>query len=131
MAEPNHPAGAAQAGWTRLVTRTGRYEYQFQGHVPTVRQGRYEDARDFQFLVMDEERWLYRIPVRVASAAEEEIQKQPGGASTLEETLWIAEAQLRAGLEKLRPRSNASFEELDACFAVDSARARELGGGRC
>ncbi len=130
MAEPNPKAEAEQPGWTRLATRTGRYEYQFQGHLPTVRNGRYEEARDYQFLVTDEERWLYRIPVRVARAAEEEIERQPGGAGALEATVWIAEAQLRAGLEKFRPRSNASFEELDTCFAVDQVRACELRGGK-
>src|SRR5262249_31625610 len=38
MAEPSQP------GWTRVVTRTGRYEYQFQGRVPAVRKGQYEEA---------------------------------------------------------------------------------------
>jgi hypothetical protein len=36
----------SQPGWTRLRTATGRYEYQFQGEMPTVRAGQYEDARD-------------------------------------------------------------------------------------
>ncbi len=115
MSEP------AQPGWTRLTTRTGRYEYQFQGRVPAVRNGQYEDARDYQFLVMDEERWLYRIPVRLAAAAEAELGKGSEAAS-----VRVAEAQLRAGLENYRPRQNAPYGELDGYFGVDAARAREL-----
>ncbi len=99
-----------QHGWTKLSTATGRYEYQFQGSGPSVRAGKYEAARDFQFLVLDEEGWLYRIPVRVPDAL----------ASNLEQTLPQAEARLRAGLEKFRPRQNASYEELDRHFALIS-----------
>lgn len=97
-----------QPGWTRLATATGRYEYQFQGSGPAVRAGRYLDARDFQFLVMDEEGWLYRIPVCVAAAI----------AGNPDDGRQRAEAQLRAGLERVRPRPNAPYEELDAVFAV-------------
>lgn len=97
-----------QPGWTRLVTATGRYEYQFQGSGPAVRAGRYLEARDFQFLVMDEEGWLYRIPVCVAAA----IAENPDAGRQR------AEAQLRAGLERVRPRPNAPYAELDAVFAV-------------
>jgi len=118
MTEPIQP------GWTRLITRTGRYEYQFQGRVPAVRNGRYEEARDYQFLVMDEEGWLYRIPVRLATAAEAELG-EAGGAMALQ----IAEVQLRAGLENYRPKQNAPYAELDGYFAVDAARARELAAG--
>lgn len=118
MTEPTQP------GWTPLATRSGRYEYQFQGRVPAVRNGRYEDAHDYQFLVMDEERWLYRIPVRLAASAETELDKA-GGAPAVR----VAEAQLRAGLENYRPRQNAPYAELDGYFAVDAARARELASG--
>ncbi len=128
---------AAQPGWTRLVTRTGRYEYQFQGRVPAVRNGQYEDANDYQFLVMDEEGWLYRIPVRLAATAEAELQRS-GQANTLGPSVQadraftpaqITEAQLREGLESYRPRQNAPYTELDGYFAVDAARARELISG--
>jgi hypothetical protein len=125
-----------QTGWTRVTTRTGRYEYQFQGHMPAVRNGRYEDASDYQFLVMDEEGWLYRIPVRLAAAAEVELEQsgKANAAGPLEQgtqlsgvtPLRIVEAQLRAGLEGYRPRQNAPYAELDGYFAVDAARAREL-----
>lgn len=135
----------AQTGWTRIFTRTGRYEYQFQGRSPAVRNGRYEDAGDYQFLVMDEEGWLYKIPVRMAAAAEAELQSaqeakaiappttpagQGGSPASLPSrvpaVLRIAEGQLRAGLEAYRPRRNAPYEELDGYFAVDAERARQL-----
>ncbi len=48
-------AEVIQPGWARLRTATGRYEYQFQGEMPSVRGGQYEDARDYQFLVLDDE----------------------------------------------------------------------------
>jgi len=121
--------GATQgSGWTRIATRTGRYEYQFQGGVPTVRNAQYEDAKDYQFLVIDEEGWLYRIPVRVAASAEAELEKDSGAnaAATSSGVLPIAETQLRAGLENYRPRQNASYAELDGYFALDLTRAREL-----
>ncbi len=122
----------AQSGWMRVVTRTGRYEYQFQGRVPAVRNGRYEDGRDYQFLIMDEEGWLYKIPVRLAAEAEAQLVKnadEPAGApgpDAIAEPLRVAAAQLRAGLEHYRPRQNAPYAELDGFFAVDAARARQL-----
>ncbi len=133
-------AEIAQPGWTRVLARTGRYEYQFQGRVPSVRNGRYEEASDYQFLVMDEEGWLYKIPVRLAAAAEAELQKNleanksasfdaEGDASqrkTAATPAEIAAAQLRAGLDRFRPRQNAPYAELDSYFAVDVARAQEL-----
>jgi hypothetical protein len=94
-----------------------------------VRNGQYEDASDYQFLLLDEEGWLYRIPVRVSAAAEAELDATNSNrASASVEVLAarIAEAQLRAGLENYRPRQNAPYADLDACFAVDAARAREL-----
>ena len=123
---------ATQTGWMRVLTRTGRYEYQFQGCVPAVRNARYEDARDYQFLVMDEEGWLYKIPVRVAADAEAEMQQKtekkptPSNPADFSEALRVAAAQLRAGLENYRPRPNAPYAELDSYFAVDLARARQL-----
>lgn len=97
-----------QYGWTKLITTTGRYEYQFQGTGPAVRAGKYLAALDFQFLVLDEEGWLYRIPVRIPE----------GMAPNLEDSLQRAEARLRAGLETYRPRLNAPYEELDQHFAL-------------
>ena len=108
-----------QSGWTRLFTPTGRYEYQFQGRTPAVRGGEYLEAHDYQFLILDEEGWLYRIPVRMDAGAE----------TFLKETLDPrrgAEVQLRAGLETYRPKKDAPYAELDSLFAVDSARARDL-----
>src|SRR5665213_2720295 len=108
-----------QPGWTRLRTATGRYEYQFQGEMPTVRAGKYIDARDYQFLVLDDEGWLYKIPVRLDS----------GSASQLSEDAQrtrVAEAQLRARLETYRPRQGTPYPELDEQFALSAERAREL-----
>ena len=135
-----------QTGWTRVLTRTGRYEYQFQGRVPAVRNGQYEDASDYQFLLMDEEGWLYRIPVRLAAEAETRMMddsgpapsaseqdsaaRQPGARSAPVVTAaQVAEAQLRKGLENYRPRQNAPYAELDGYFAVDAARARQIAAG--
>ena len=108
-----------QSAWTRLFTATGCYEYQFQGRTPAVRAGAYLDAHDFQFLVLDEEGWLYRIPVRMDANAEAVLTE------TLE-PLRAAEAQLRAGLETYRPKKDAPYSELDSLFAVDAARACDL-----
>ena len=108
-----------QPGWTRIRTATGRYEYQFQGEMPTVRDGKYEDARDYQFLVLDDEGWLFKIPVRLGD----------GIASGLGEKVTpvrVAEEQLRAGLETYRPRQGAPYPELDQQFALTAGRAREL-----
>lgn len=108
-----------QPGWTRLRTATGRYEYQFQGEMPTVRGGQYEAARDYQFLVLDQEGWLYKIPVRLADEAASELA---AGAVCLR----VAEAQLRAGLETYQPHQGAPYPEMDAQFALSAERAREL-----
>jgi hypothetical protein len=108
-----------QTGWTRLRTATGRYEYQFQGEMPAVRNGKYEDARDYQFLVLDEEGWLYKIPVRLEAEAAVEL----GAEAT---RLRVAEAQLRSGLETYRPHQDAPYPEMDAQFSLNAARAREL-----
>ena len=109
----------SQPGWTRLRTSTGRYEYQFQGEMPTVRRGQYEEARDYQFLVLDDEGWLYKIPVRLENKAALELAADAT-------RLRVAEAQLRAGLETYRPHQGAPYPEMDAQFALDAARAREL-----
>ncbi len=119
---------ALQSGWTRVRTPNGRYEYQFQGRSPAVRNGQYEDASDYQFLVMDENGWLYKIPVRMAADAEAAIETSAAPGDVSPAVLRIAEAQLRAGLAEFAPRPNAPYAELDAHFAVDAARARELAG---
>jgi len=108
-----------QSAWTRLFTPTGRYEYQFQGRTPAVRAGAYLDAHDFQFLVLDEDGWLYRIPVRMERDVETVLKE------TLD-PLRAAETQLRVGLEAYRPKKDAPYSELDSCFALDAARARDL-----
>jgi hypothetical protein len=112
-------AEVTQPGWTRLRTATGRYEYQFQGEMPSVRGGKYEDARDYQFLVLDDEGLLYKIPVRLAA----EIAAELGTDAV---RLRVAEAQLRAGMETYRPRQGAPYPEMDAQFSLSTARAREL-----
>ena len=117
----------AGEGWTRVSTPAGRYEYQFQGRTPAVRGGQYQDAADYQFLLLDAEGLLYRIPVCVAAAAEAELKHAAGSeGSEFVEIIRVAAAQLRAGLQKFQPRQNAPFDELDKFFAVDLARAREL-----
>ena len=116
----NEMTELSQPGWTRLRTAAGRFEYQFQGEMPTVRGGKYEDARDFQFLVLDDEGWLHKIPVRLAAEAAAEL----GEDAT--RRLRVAEAQLLAGLETYRPRQGAPYPEMDAQFALSTDRAREL-----
>jgi hypothetical protein len=113
-------AEITQPGWTRLRTATGRYEYQFQGEMPTVRGGQYEEARDYQFLVLDDEGLLYKIPVRLESEAAAELGEDA------ERRLRVAEAQFRAGLETYRPHQGAPYPEMDAQFSVNGTRAREL-----
>lgn len=108
-----------QPGWTRLRTATGRYEYQFQGEMPSVRGGKYEDARDYQFLVLDDEGVLYKIPVRMAV----EIASELGTEAV---RMRVAEAQLMAGLETYRPRQGAPYPEMDSRFSLSADRAREL-----
>ncbi|MGC1188503.1 MAG: hypothetical protein WA871_14035, partial [Candidatus Acidiferrales bacterium] len=108
-----------QSGWTRLRTPTGRFEYQFQGEGPAVRQGKYRNARDYNFLVMDDERMLYRIPVCISDAA---LATMPDAGTKL----CVAARQLRFGLNSYQPRANAPYEELDSLFAVDARRAEEL-----
>jgi hypothetical protein len=111
--------GIEQPGWTRLRTATGRYEYQFQGEMPTVRGGKYEQAIDYQFLVLNDEGWLYKIPVRLPAEVVSELT-----AASLR--FRVAEAQLRAGLETYRPHQAAPYPEMDAQFAISADRAREL-----
>ena len=112
-------AELTQPGWTRLRTATGRYEYQFQGEMPAVRGGQYEDARDYQFLILDDEGLLYKIPVRMAAGIASEL-----GAETVR--MRVAEAQLRDGLETYRPRQGAPYPEMDAQFSLSADRARDL-----
>lgn len=98
-----------------------------------MRRAQYLEATDYQFLVMDVDGWLYRIPVRIAADAAEEWRRaraEAPGAPAQENPaaplLSLAEAQLRDGLAHFTPRENAPYEELDRYFAVDAARAREL-----
>jgi hypothetical protein len=112
-------AELTQPVWTRLRTATGRYEYQFQGEMPSVRGGQYEDARDYQFLVLDDEGLLYKIPVRLTAEIAAEL-----GTDAMR--LRVAEAQLKAGLETYRPRQGAPYPEMDAQFSLSAVRAREL-----
>lgn len=112
-------AEITQPGWTQLRTATGRYEYQFQGEMPTVRGGQCENARDYQYLVLDDEGLLYKIPVRLRAEIASEL-----AADNVR--LRVAEAQLRAGLESYRPRQGAPYPELDAHFSLSLDRAREL-----
>jgi hypothetical protein len=115
------------SGWTRIRTPNGRYEYQFQGRTPAVRKGKYEEAADYLFLVLDEEGLLYRIPVRISTEAESIFeQRADSAASDHAAAMRAAAAQLRAGLATFQPRQNAPYEELDAVFAVDEAKAQEL-----
>ena len=87
--------------------------------MPTVRGGQYENARDYQFLVLDDEGLLYKIPVRLAAEIASEL-----GTDTVR--LAVADAQLRAGLETYRPRQGAPYPEMDAEFSLGADRAREL-----
>jgi len=112
-------AEVIQPGWIRLRTATGRYEYQFQGEMPTVRGGRYEEARDYQFLVLDDGGLLYKIHVRLSA----EIASKLGADDV---RVRVAEGQLRLGLETYRPRQGAPYPEMDAQFALSAERAREL-----
>ena len=94
-----------------------------------MRNAKYEDATDYQFLVMDADGWLYRIPVRVTAEAETVLQ-EPARSDMAAEVLRLAEAQLCAGLREFTPRQNAPYDELDRYFSVDAARAREILRGK-
>jgi hypothetical protein len=87
--------------------------------MPTVRSGQYENARDYQFLVLDDDGLLYKIPVRLAA----EIASELGTDAV---RLRVAEFQLMAGLETYCPRQGAPYPELDAQFSLTADRAREL-----
>ena len=108
-----------QPGWTRLRTATGRYEYQFQGEMPTVRAGKYEEARDYQFLVLDDEGWLHKIPVRLEAEAAVVLADD-------DLRLHVVERHFRTALETYRPHQGATYPEMDGHFALNAARAREL-----
>ena len=116
----DHLSSPVQHGWTRVQTPRGRYEYQFQGRTPAVRNAQYLDAGDYLFLVLDADGWLYRIPVRMASGAEEAVKK--AGA----DPLLLAEEQVRRGLAQFTPRQNAPYGELDRFFSVGIEVAREF-----
>src|SRR5260221_11586390 len=104
---------AAQPGWTRLHTATGRYEYQFQGEMPTVRGGQYKEARDYQFPVLDDEGWLYKIPVRLESEAAVEL---PADATRLR----APQAQLQPRLEIKQRHQRPPYPETDAQSAINA-----------
>ena len=87
--------------------------------MPSVRGGKYEDARDYQFLVLDDDGWLHKIPIRLDADAASQL-------ADIAIRLRVAEAQLRVGLETYRPHQGAPYPELDAQFALDLARALEL-----
>lgn len=108
--------------WTRLSTPTGRYEYQFHGHTPAVRAGAYLSARDYLFLVMDEDRWLYRIPVQLTDDVAPALTAA-GLPAESADLARLAESRLCSGLQSCRPRQNAPYEELDSHFRLDSALA--------
>ena len=112
--------------WKRVAARTGRFDYQFQGAGPAVRNGQYQDARDFQFLVLDAEGLLYRIPVFVPFEVERQAAAGGAVAPPEEAIRCLAEAALRAGLDNFRPRENTPFAELDRYFALTLERAAEL-----
>jgi hypothetical protein len=79
---------------------------------------------------MDEEGWLFKIPVRIAADAEALLREISSGAGAQmdaqDRILQAAEAQLRAGLGIYQPRANAPYAELDSHFAMDATRAREI-----
>ena len=111
-------------GWTRVVTPHGRFEYQFQRRSPTVRSGQYEDAADYQFLLLDAGGWLIRIPVCISSGVESSLRQQVVSQDeALYELIRVAAAQLCAGLQKFPPRRNAPFEELDQVFSLNLGKA--------
>jgi len=113
--------------WKRVAARTGRFEYQFQGAGPAVRNGQYQDARDFLFLVLDAENRLYRIPVFVpAEVAQQVTARAESEAAPDEAVRELAKAALCAGLDDFRPRENAPYAELDRYFALTLERAAEL-----
>jgi hypothetical protein len=111
MSAPEAPPGE---GWTRVTTPFGRYEFQFQGRTPAVRGGKYEEAVDYIFLLLDAEGCLFRIPVRVAAEAETKLKQDADHSAVLR----AAAAQLQAGLQKFQPRQNAPYEELDPVFSI-------------
>jgi hypothetical protein len=113
--------------WKRVVARTGRFDYQFQGAGPAVRNGRYEEARDFQFLVLDAENRLYRIPVFVPAEVAQQVTLRAEGEAAPEGAIReLAEAALCAGLDNFRPRENTPYAELDHYFALTLERAAAL-----
>jgi hypothetical protein len=69
--------------------------------------------------VLDEEGWLFKIPVRLTDEAASQL-----AAAALR--LRVAEVQLRAVLEMYRPRQGAPYPEMDAQLGLNADRAREL-----
>ena len=94
----------AQPGWTRLLTATGRYDYQFQGEMPTVRGGQYEEARDYQFLVPDDEGWLYKLPCVLSLQLPWNWQPMPHGCESLKRNFERALKRIVPVKAHLTPR---------------------------
>jgi hypothetical protein len=117
----------ATPNWVRVNTPAGRYEYQFHGHAPAVRGGKYLEARDYLFLVMDEERWLYRIPVQVTDEVAGALTAA-GVACDADVLAGVAEKRLCEGLQSYQPKAKAAYEELDRVFSVDGETAVRLAG---
>lgn len=116
----NAPEAPPGEGWTRVSTPFGRFEFQFQGRTPAVRGGKYEEATDYIFLLLDSDGFLFRIPVRVAAEAETHL----GQGSDYSAVIRAAAAQLQAGLRKFQPRQNAPYEELDPVFSIGALGPR-------
>ena len=116
-----------RTAWRSVRARDGRrFEYQFDGTCPTVRAARYEPATDFMFLLMDSERRLYRIPVRVSAEA---LALARTRSATDEGILRAIEIRFGRVLEEgFEPRNNFPYEELDHYFAIDVELMTRLFG---
>ena len=87
--------------------------------MPTVRRGKFENATDFRFLVLEEEGILYKLPVKLPAQASAALQQESAQLRTIR-------AQLRAKLQHYHPHQGAPYEEFDANFALDAARGATL-----
>lgn len=114
-----------QTAWRTFTTRDGRrYDYQYDGHCPTVRAARYEDASDYIFLLMDRERWLYRIPVRVSGEALALVRQREVSEENL---VRLIERHLRQVLDDgFSPRADFPYDQLDGFLALDAATMARL-----
>lgn len=114
-----------RAAWRSVQTQAGRrFDYQYEGHCPTVRAARYEPARDYIFLLMDRERRLYRIPVRVS---EEALALARTRGRSEEGILRLIEQRFSSVLEAgFEPRNNFPYDQLDGWFAIDREAMQQL-----